>query len=220
MGVKTITKFLIIFGVALIIIAMTMDTSVSTGYGRVQNIGLISQQQNILIIGGLAFLSGIMLFATSQKSQSSEEKIESDKNFQESVNRHVEKADQFFRAAPDKLFGHLDRWITTKRDNKLGRVGVFLFTFPFFVPLSFLLVILLGVYTFRPVRAVTVISHVLYLHIALDFVGVVMILSEGILPLSIRLTWAGILLGLAAVSYLIIRYFKRREATRAASLAS
>ena len=42
MGVKTITKFLIIFGVALIIIAMTMDTSVSTGYGRVQNIGLIS----------------------------------------------------------------------------------------------------------------------------------------------------------------------------------
>lgn len=214
MSVNTIIKFLITFGVILIVFAMTMDTSVSTGYGRVHNIGLVSQQQNMLLVGGLAFLAGIILFATKQKPQSSEETVEPDKKFQDSVDPQIEKVDQFFRALPDQLFLILDRWITTKRDNILGRVAVVLYTAPLLLVAS-PLILLLGLYAFRPVPAIHPIIHVLYLHMALDLIFAVGIAIEG---LPIALTF--ICIALAAVSYSIIRFVKHRESAKVTELAS
>ena len=54
-----------------------MDTSVATGYGadRVTNLGLMSKQQNMLMLGGIAFISGIILFALHKLKQTNEEKL-------------------------------------------------------------------------------------------------------------------------------------------------
>jgi hypothetical protein len=65
MSVRAISKFLIAFGVIMVVIAMQMNTT-HVGY---YNIGLLSEQQNLLGIGGLAFLAGVFLFATSKNIQ-------------------------------------------------------------------------------------------------------------------------------------------------------
>ncbi len=64
---KIFGTLLIILGVFLGAIAVTMDTSVSTGFGRVNNLGLMNQQSNFLIGAGIAFISGILLLTLSSK---------------------------------------------------------------------------------------------------------------------------------------------------------
>ena len=65
MNVKTISRMLLAFSAVMIYMAMTMDTTVSTGYGYVHNIGLQSEQTNMLILGGIGFIAGIVLFSGS-----------------------------------------------------------------------------------------------------------------------------------------------------------
>jgi|GEM_PF-3619532 len=52
---------LLIGGIVGLFAAMGMDTSVSTGFGRVNNIGLMKDQQNLLMIAGVAILAGVVL---------------------------------------------------------------------------------------------------------------------------------------------------------------
>ena len=68
-GQKKIGIFFGIIGSCMLISAMGIDTSVSTGYGidRVQNIGLMQQQQQQTQIGGFIFLAGIILYALDRK---------------------------------------------------------------------------------------------------------------------------------------------------------
>ncbi|MDD2863774.1 MAG: hypothetical protein PHC99_03525 [Methylococcales bacterium] len=76
---KSFGIMLVILGVLLGTIAITMDTSVSTGFGRVNNLGLMNQQSNFLIGAGIAFISGILLTTFNSKSENSESsKLESD----------------------------------------------------------------------------------------------------------------------------------------------
>ena len=64
-------KFLIIIGVICAFSAITMDTSVATSLGdRVNNLGLMNLQTNMLIGAGIAFISGIMLIGFGSKSSS------------------------------------------------------------------------------------------------------------------------------------------------------
>jgi len=64
--------FLIIIGIICGYTAITMDTSVETGLGqRVNNLGLLNQQTNLLIGAGIAFISGILLIGFNSKSGSS-----------------------------------------------------------------------------------------------------------------------------------------------------
>ena len=66
----------LITGVIAVIGAMAMDVSVSTGMGgRVNNIGLMAQQQNYLIIGGLIALAGLLMTIFSGKKQLSSEQL-------------------------------------------------------------------------------------------------------------------------------------------------
>jgi uncharacterized membrane protein len=68
----------LIVGLIAVIGAMAMDVSVSTGMGgRVNNIGLMAQQQNYLIIGALIALAGLLMTIFVGKKQLSSEQIAS-----------------------------------------------------------------------------------------------------------------------------------------------
>lgn len=68
----------IIVGVIVVFGAMAMDVSVSTGMGgRVNNIGLMAQQQNFIIVGGLITLGGILLMLFGSKKQVSAQQLAS-----------------------------------------------------------------------------------------------------------------------------------------------
>jgi hypothetical protein len=52
---------LLMIGIIGVVLVMMMDTSVVSGYGRVNNLGLMNDQQNYLIIAGLAVIAGLVL---------------------------------------------------------------------------------------------------------------------------------------------------------------
>jgi len=65
---RTLGALGIILGAGLLVYAAVMDTSVATpGFGlygipdRVHNVGLMRQQQNYLLIGGVLLIGGILL---------------------------------------------------------------------------------------------------------------------------------------------------------------
>ena len=59
---KTVGVIAILVGIVVAIVALNMDTSVATGLGeRVNNIGLMDQRRNILIVGSLVILVGVVL---------------------------------------------------------------------------------------------------------------------------------------------------------------
>lgn len=122
MSIKTISKMLIAFSVVLIYMAITMDTTVSTGYGYVHNIGLQSDQTNMLILGGIGFIAGIILFATVKIKQTPEEALQQEMKVQktkEEIDRVVESTSTGFIKFVKKRSINLD--------NKKGRALTFLF---------------------------------------------------------------------------------------------
>jgi hypothetical protein len=72
-GMKLAWKALVVFGLVLVVIAFSLDTTVSTSGGRFHNIGLQAQQQMLLIFGCVVFLAGIGLFGVVRLKQTSEE---------------------------------------------------------------------------------------------------------------------------------------------------
>jgi hypothetical protein len=55
-------------GVLLVVSGLMLDTSVATELGaRVHNLGLMRQQENLLLVGGLALLIGTVLFVAGRK---------------------------------------------------------------------------------------------------------------------------------------------------------
>lgn len=53
--------FILIPGICWMIFALNMDVSVSTGMGRVNNLGLMADRQVHTIVGGMIALAGIMM---------------------------------------------------------------------------------------------------------------------------------------------------------------
>lgn len=71
---KLAWKLLIAAGGLLVMVAMGLDTTVSTGYGRrVHNLGLQQQQLMLLILGCMFFLAGIVLFGILKIKQTPDE---------------------------------------------------------------------------------------------------------------------------------------------------
>lgn len=67
-------KVLLSLGGLLILVAFNMDTTVNTRYGeRIHNLGLQAEQQMVLILGGVLFLAGIVLFGVAKLKQSPED---------------------------------------------------------------------------------------------------------------------------------------------------
>lgn len=202
MSIKTISKFLIFFGIGVIVIALNMDTSVSTGYGRVQNIGLMSQQQNILIIGGLAFIAGVVLFATATLKQSPQEEAAEKLKRQDQIAR----AGDSINLVATGTVSALEKW-WGELDNVLGRVGVFFFVgvisgqkiglmIWFMSGMKWTLAnIVLGIfligsflYSLRPIPAKIVMTHLLIANVVgfalIELVDIVQYLLNGELDLN------------------------------------
>ncbi len=68
---KTIGYFVLAVGIIWLIVALNMDTSVSTGYGRVNNIGLMASKQNHIMLGGFIAFCGLMMSIFGKSSQDS-----------------------------------------------------------------------------------------------------------------------------------------------------
>lgn len=115
MSTKTISNLLIIFGIAIVFIAMGMDTTVGYEGTRVHNLPLAARQQNMLFVGGFAFIGGILLFVLAKLKQTPEEEV---KAKAESEAR-IQQAGDRIRQSKDEWWGKLD--------NITGRVAVGLF---------------------------------------------------------------------------------------------
>jgi hypothetical protein len=61
----------LLFGLAIALYSLGMDTTVASGYDRVNNLGLMRDQQNFLIVGVATVLVGVMLFGFSLRSKQS-----------------------------------------------------------------------------------------------------------------------------------------------------
>ena len=66
---KKVGIFLVVAGIVWALIAFSMDTSVSTSYGSVNNVGLMAARTNNLMFAGLTILVGVVLigFGSSPK---------------------------------------------------------------------------------------------------------------------------------------------------------
>ncbi|MBW4524102.1 MAG: hypothetical protein KME18_02745 [Phormidium tanganyikae FI6-MK23] len=67
---KTWGVVLVIFGALVTVSAFHMDTTVSTKYGSVHNIGLMQKQNNNIQLGGIIFVAGIILCCLGEKRSS------------------------------------------------------------------------------------------------------------------------------------------------------
>jgi hypothetical protein len=70
-------RILILIGLAIILYAFNMPVSVN--YSDVVNIHMLSERQNMLILGGFVFLSGIVIFSTFKIKQTKEEELDTQK---------------------------------------------------------------------------------------------------------------------------------------------
>lgn len=216
MDQKKISRFLILLGIVLIGFGFTMDTSVSSGFGRVHNVGLVAQQQNLLIIGGIAFLAGIIIFSSNHKSNST--------SITETLSKPVgdDHLNQDFRNISSMFVENLNKWVVAKRDNKLGRFLIFLYTLPFSIalgmvfddesPLSVMPFFVLLLWVLSPYSGKRVILSLLYTHIASAILCIAIITSERGPMLLVC-----ILIVLTAINYLIARYLKRKESSEIVS---
>ena len=59
--------FVLVVGMFCIVGALAMDVSVSSGVGRVNNIGLMAERQNLILIGGLMLLVGVIMAVAGKR---------------------------------------------------------------------------------------------------------------------------------------------------------
>ncbi|WP_397448167.1 hypothetical protein [Pseudomonas sp. NA-150] len=63
--------FVLVIGLIAVVGALSMDVSVSTGVGRVNNLGLMSERQNFTMVAGMAVIAGLLMVIFGGKAQSS-----------------------------------------------------------------------------------------------------------------------------------------------------
>lgn len=68
---KGIGSVLAALGVILVFHGCAMDTTVTTGYGSVHNIGKIEEQNQQIYLGSVVFLAGIILCGLGNRSNAS-----------------------------------------------------------------------------------------------------------------------------------------------------
>lgn len=67
---KAIGLVALIIGAVIALFALSMDTSVSSGYGRVHNLGLMAAQRNYLILGAAIAIVGVILLGFASRATS------------------------------------------------------------------------------------------------------------------------------------------------------
>ena len=70
---KTVAGILLVVSVLIMFFGCALDTSVPTSMGgRVNNIGLMNDQTNIMMVGGVLFLASIVLFVAPRRERSAD----------------------------------------------------------------------------------------------------------------------------------------------------
>jgi hypothetical protein len=78
---KTIGIVLLVIGSLAFLIGFNMDTSVDTGFGgRINNIGLMNDRQNIIILAGVLTVIGAIFAALASKNKLNSPEISSVEN--------------------------------------------------------------------------------------------------------------------------------------------
>ncbi|MCG3168230.1 MAG: hypothetical protein POELPBGB_04033 [Bacteroidia bacterium] len=90
---KGFAKLVIAVGVLIMIVGMNMDVTVSSGYGRVANIHLISQRQMLMMFGGFIFLGGLVLFAVARMKQTPEDEAKEEADSEAIAEARKKKAE-------------------------------------------------------------------------------------------------------------------------------
>lgn len=75
---RVLGVLVLIFAVLLLFVSMSMNVSVSTGMGRVNNIGLMADRQNLTMIGGVALIAGLLMLILGGKGRASPTAIMTD----------------------------------------------------------------------------------------------------------------------------------------------
>ncbi|WP_152666175.1 hypothetical protein [Pseudomonas abietaniphila] len=70
--------FVLVIAVLLLIVAMSMDVTVTTGIGRVNNFGLMAERQNLMMFGGIALIAALLMviFGGRSKSNSTSQAVD------------------------------------------------------------------------------------------------------------------------------------------------
>ncbi|UCV10824.1 ribosomal protein L7/L12 [Dechloromonas denitrificans] len=71
-------KPLIIIGAITLLVALNMDVSVESGYGRVNNIGLMADRSKYLLLGALLVVAGLFVNFKNSENQSTDNTSNSD----------------------------------------------------------------------------------------------------------------------------------------------
>jgi hypothetical protein len=64
--IRVVAIIMLIMSVSGLVVSCEMDTSVPAGFGRVVNLPLAAQPQNLSLISAVLFVGGIILFATGR----------------------------------------------------------------------------------------------------------------------------------------------------------
>ncbi|MES1979815.1 MAG: hypothetical protein V4451_17380 [Pseudomonadota bacterium] len=152
---KLAWKVLVGLSVLLVVISLGMDTTVSSGIGRVHNIGLQGQQQMFLILGCFVFLAGIILFAVFKMKQSSDQEA-ADKAAREALQAKAKEEVQllgaeFANASRDLKSGWLVGWSKVRRVHVLV-LAVIVLALTVLFPAHLVIDYPLGVATEYPIR--------------------------------------------------------------------
>jgi len=116
---KGVYTTLIAIGIVLLINGLTMDTTISTRFGDVHNLGLLSKQQNYIFLGGILLIAGVITFAVQKSKQTPEDKAKEeakDKEEQEKIDQTFAKIEKSVADTSSAVSGKFSRWFARRSD--------------------------------------------------------------------------------------------------------
>ena len=125
---KNLPGGLISAGLVMLVLGLLKKTTVETGWGTVHNIGLMQQQDNLLFIGALSLVAGLILKSGVHKSevQKKEDELaekEEDERAEKRVEETFAKVDQELQKGKD-LVAQIPIKLNRYREKFFLRVGV------------------------------------------------------------------------------------------------
>lgn len=185
---KSASRFLIALGVIMILIAANMNTSVEGA--SVINFNLLSERNNVVLVGCVMFLAGIILYAASNQNKTRSIQNDVENNEKNGELKLLFTKFDMVATKVSKIWSYLKGHFLHPEDSRSGRtiaglfVGICL-TFPISLFISFgsgLIVIITLWLAFRPIPASQAISSLLTANAIIYFIftmiGVFIIAKE------------------------------------------
>jgi len=124
---KNLPGGLISAGLAMLVLGVFKRTTVETGWGTVHNIGLMQQQDNLLFIGAVALVAGLILKSgadTREATKTEDESVEKEdaERAEQKVEEVFVKVDQNLQKGKD-VVAQIPIKLNRCRENFFVRVG-------------------------------------------------------------------------------------------------